>query len=279
MPTESKTIAAESGHWYDREGNPRYTIIGKNGAERATTVRDAKKLDLVPSVTTVMSVYPRWGLIQWQKRQVLLSALTLPVQHDSETHDEYIDRIMKDADEQALKAREKGTGIHGGIERYLTGEVVEEELMVYVSSALDALRTYLGLSESEPIELLSEAEKSFASDWGYGGKVDLHSRSLNFVCDFKTKEFDQKTNKLAWDEHRIQLEAYRQGLGMPDARMLNVFVSTSVPGLATVVEHEDGDTWAWDVFQDCLKLFKTIKRMNIPLKAIKPQKSKVWVNK
>ena len=45
---------SESGHWYDKEGEPRYTIIGANGKERNTTLRDAKKKGYVPSVTSVL---------------------------------------------------------------------------------------------------------------------------------------------------------------------------------------------------------------------------------
>ena len=34
---------SEAGHWYDHEGKPMYTIVGVNGKERNTTLRDAKK--------------------------------------------------------------------------------------------------------------------------------------------------------------------------------------------------------------------------------------------
>lgn len=37
------TYKAEAGHWYSKEGEPKYTIIGANGKERNTTLRDAKK--------------------------------------------------------------------------------------------------------------------------------------------------------------------------------------------------------------------------------------------
>ena len=39
----AKKITAESGHWYTQEGEPMYTVIGANGKERNTTLRDAKK--------------------------------------------------------------------------------------------------------------------------------------------------------------------------------------------------------------------------------------------
>ena len=37
-------FTSESGHWYDQDGEPMYTIIGANGRERNTTLRDAKTL-------------------------------------------------------------------------------------------------------------------------------------------------------------------------------------------------------------------------------------------
>ena len=47
---------SEAGHWYDHEGKPMYTIVGANGVERNTTLRDAKSLGLVPSVTTIIGM-------------------------------------------------------------------------------------------------------------------------------------------------------------------------------------------------------------------------------
>ena len=47
--------AAESVHWYRGDnGQPQYTVKAKDGSDRPTTLRDARKLNLVPSVTTVM---------------------------------------------------------------------------------------------------------------------------------------------------------------------------------------------------------------------------------
>jgi hypothetical protein len=256
---EKKTIASEGGHWYSKDGTPAYTIIGKNGKERATTLRDARKEGYLPSVTTILQVLPKPALINWMKKQVLMSALTL-TREVNEADQAYIDRIMLDADEQARKAREKGTWIHGQIERYLLGQEIDKKAEDYiwaVNNELKGIMSPLWRAKCEP-------EKSFAYTPeygnGFGGKVDLHSRELNFVCDFKTKEFDETTEKLAWDEQIFQLEAYRHGLGMHNARMLNVFISTNNPGLVRVVEHENGNDWHWNVFKDALKFWYTWKK-------------------
>ena len=53
----TKLVAVESsGHWYDAEGRSAHVVIGKNGKERNTTVADARKMGLLPSVTSVQSI-------------------------------------------------------------------------------------------------------------------------------------------------------------------------------------------------------------------------------
>ena len=68
---------SESGHWYTQEGEPMYTIVGANGKERNTTLRDAKSLGLVPSVTTIIAIAAQPALENWKMNQILKSAITL----------------------------------------------------------------------------------------------------------------------------------------------------------------------------------------------------------
>ena len=68
---------SESGHWYSQDGEPMYTIIGANGKERNTTLRDAKSLGLVPSVTTIIGTIAKPALENWKIDQALKSAINL----------------------------------------------------------------------------------------------------------------------------------------------------------------------------------------------------------
>ena len=68
---------SESGHWYTQEGEPMYTIIGVNGKERNTNLRDARNLGLVPSVTTIIGMIAKPSLENWKIDQALKSAITL----------------------------------------------------------------------------------------------------------------------------------------------------------------------------------------------------------
>ena len=64
--------ASESQHWYDRNGTPAYSVIAKNGVPRPTTLRDARKLNLVPSVTTILNVAAKPALEAWKLNQICL---------------------------------------------------------------------------------------------------------------------------------------------------------------------------------------------------------------
>ena len=70
--------ASESQHWYDQSGRPMYTVKAKDGTDRPTTLRDARKHGFLPSVTTIMSVMAKPGLESWKMNQMMMAALTLP---------------------------------------------------------------------------------------------------------------------------------------------------------------------------------------------------------
>ena len=70
--------AAESTHWYAKDGTPVYEVPRASGeGMRNTTLRDARKMSLVPSVTTIINIAAKPGLEAWKLNQLLLAALTL----------------------------------------------------------------------------------------------------------------------------------------------------------------------------------------------------------
>jgi hypothetical protein len=247
--------ASESGHWYTRDGTPCYEIKGANGNMRPTTLRDARKLDLVPSVTTIIKQAAAPGLERWKINQTLLAALTLP-RIDGEPEDSYLDRIIRDSGEQARKAAERGTQIHAAIQGHYEGQSVSAEMWPYVKGAKEALEK-IG-------DLEWECELSFAHPLGYGGKSDLvcFDDGANYVGDIKTKEFDSVDDKkLAWDDHCIQLAAYSHGLLHPDNDLptmhFNLFVSTTVPGLCHIhIWSEEEIQRGWKMFRSLLSYWQ-----------------------
>jgi hypothetical protein len=245
--------ASESNHWYTRDGVPRYTVIGKNGKERNTTLRDARTESLVPSVTTVLNVMAKPALIQWLQKQVLLAALTLP-RIQGEPEEAYIDRIIVDSKEQGRAAADAGTDIHASIQGFYEGKVITRHEQ-HVKGTIAKLDSTFG-------QQAWIAERAFGHSHGFGGKSDLYcTEGDGIVADIKTKEFTENSKVDAYDDHLIQLAAYRVGLGIPKARCANVFVSRSVPGLVVVNEWSEEDLQrGWEMFCSLLKFWQLKNR-------------------
>jgi len=219
-------FATSAGHWYTLAGEPAYTVVGKNGKERPATLADARKANLVPSYTTVVRCAAKPALERWKAEQLLMSGLTLPRIRD-EPEAVWISRVWADSQEQSRKAAERGNKIHGAIERHFRGQIPEAEYWEHVKGAKAEIAKHCGEQEWLP-------ERSFAHPLGYGGKCDLHSAA--WVIDYKSKEFDAQSVPKLWDEHPMQLAAYRRGLRVPNARCAILFVSASVPGLSVLCE-------------------------------------------
>jgi hypothetical protein len=253
-----------SEHWYSRAGEPAYQQITLKGGLRATDLRDARKLGLVPSVTTVLAVVAKPQLERWKRDQSVMAALTLP-RVDQESEKDWLRRIDSDSGAQAKAAAEEGTRIHDAIEQYFkegypaTGHYIEH-----------VRATRKELSRLFPDVSDWVAERSFASPQGYGGKVDLHSPSTGITVDFKGKDGDfSDGKKLAYDQH-WQLSAYQKGLRLPLADGANIFVSRTHPGkVASHVWTPEDMAEGWAVFSAALSLWKAMRGIETAFEVVK----------
>lgn len=244
----------DSSHWYRQDGTPFYTITGANGLDRSVTLRDARKINAVPSVTTVLQIVAKPQLEAWKVRQGVMAALTLP-RVDGEDSDALLARIDADGRAQAKAAAEEGTRIHDAIECHFKGQSVPEAYRKHVDG------TVAKIAELFPDVTDWQAEDYFCHAHGFGGKVDLHSPSTGIVIDYKGKDGDfSDKKKLAYDQH-YQLAAYQTGLGLGLNVCANIFVSRTHPGLvAEYVWTREQVQEGWDVFSAALQLWKAIKK-------------------
>jgi hypothetical protein len=257
LPTGGKPQEQqETGHWYDQLGRPCYQQTTAKGALRGTTLRDARKNALVPSVTTVLSVLAKPALETWKVKQGILAALTLP-REPGEPDDAYLARVLTDSREQAKAAAEEGARIHDACECAVKGLPFPDAYLPHVRGALAKL------NELFPDVDDWVAEASFAHPLGYGGKVDLHSPSTGIVADYKsTDEGAGSSKRFHWDQH-YQLAAYQNGLNLPRNACANIFVSRTEPGVAfahkwSAEEVEEG----WRVFAATLEVWKRLKQFD-----------------
>lgn len=244
MEAETKVLPAESTHWYAKDGTPVYEVPTAKGIGfRPTHIGDARKRDLVPSVTNILNVAAKPGLEAWKAKQILEASLTLPRLPD-ETLDDYAVRVIEDSKAQGKAAAERGTQLHAAIEKAIQGEDFDISWREHVEKTFAAVAQQCGFSLFD-----SKAEHSFASPLGYGGKIDAHTDEP-LICDFKTKDRIDDKKQLAYENHVQQLAAYGFGLfdkidagnlarwaaGTAGFRAINVFIGVDDKQVR-VVEH------------------------------------------
>jgi hypothetical protein len=243
-------------HWYGRDGKPCYEQTTQKGALRATDLRDARKLGLVPSVTTVLNVIDKPALTSWRVEQGILAALTLP-KVDGESDKDYLARIKTDSGQQVKDAADEGTRIHDAIECHFKGQPIPDRYAPHVAAVVEELgRLFPGVTDWV-------AEVSFGHPLGFGGKVDLHSPSTGITVDHKGKDGDfTDGKKLAYDQY-FQLSPYQKGLGFGHGPAANIFVSRTHPGkVASHVWTAEDMAHGWEVFAAALGLWKAMKRFD-----------------
>ena len=233
------THESSSQHWYTKTGEPAYTRLTQDGRVRNTTLRDAKKEGLLPSVTTIISMLAKPALERWKQEQVLLASLTLPRQ-ENEPEADWLKRVTEDSRATGKDAMKRGTDMHNLLEAYFD-QVYLPIYPQYIYRTEEALRNHFD-------DQFWITEKSFAHQ-GYAGKCDLHAEGI--VVDFKTKESLENTS--VYDEHILQLSAYAYGLNMPNARCAICFVSENETKIVEI--DQDKIQKGYEMFTLLVKLF------------------------
>jgi hypothetical protein len=251
MTTYKTTTSEASGHWYDRTGMQVATVLSSDLKEIKPTLRQARKLDLVPGVTTIIKEAHKEQLVMYRERQVLLASLTLG-RKMSETDDDFISRIMRDAKEAAFQAADKGSQIHARVEHGLHSRESGDEWVLAVREQLSSL--YDGDSTAW------RCERPCVHPYGYGTKsdlsldvtqADLHSgdiRRIQWVVDMKTKDGNLDNVTQLYIEHSQQLAATAHALEMPNANGAILYVSRTEPTAKLVIATQEEMEHGWATF-------------------------------
>ena len=96
-------------HYYDQDANPHH-YEGKDG--KPTTLREARKLNLLPSVTTIGSVVAKPQLERWKTQETLMYALPRTWEWEDGELKTLCNLIMREAMEAVYAKSEDGTAIH-----------------------------------------------------------------------------------------------------------------------------------------------------------------------
>ena len=179
----TKEYASDQTHWYRMEdGSPCHNVEskGKPGTLRPTTLRDARKLNLAPSVSAIVRQTHKPQLEEWKVKECVKFSSLHPYEEHMESLDDYAKRMFIEWSEESGRVKDTGQLIHGAIERWLESGVAEGSMEPYVSAA-DLAITEMGVKVQEHVE------KSFAHPLGYGGRYDMSGvleSGEKFVADF-----------------------------------------------------------------------------------------------
>lgn len=238
MAILSKTKTSSS-HWYRGDGTAVHRMPTSDGSgERPTTIRDARRLGLYPSVTSILGVLAKPGLERWKLDQVALATLRAPKQAE-ESEDYWCSRVRNAAFEQVEQAADLGTMIHGALEAAMNGEAFSVDLAVYIEPVL-AWKERVGIRiVDREVRVVNKAE-------GFAGTADVlfrYGQNGIGILDYKTRKTVPGEPVLSYDNQAMQLAAYAATYWGPEniTRVLaaNVFISTTEPGRMEVVKHEE----------------------------------------
>ena len=244
-----------SDHWYHVDGTAAHVQPSADGKRMVpTTLTHARRLRLLPSVTTILNVIDKPQLTAWRVRNALRYAYQTPPDA-GEGADAYVARVEALATAQTTTAAaDEGSRIHAAIEASFKGEDYDPQYRPHVEAV------YRELALKFPADDWVAESRVVSVTHGYAGTCDLHSRHANVVLDFKCKDFVTLDKRMAFDQHR-QLAAYAHALDMHDATLVNVFVSRTKAGLVMINEwNTDAFEDGWSVFSAAAALWRTIKR-------------------
>jgi hypothetical protein len=236
--------ALSGSHWYSLDGKPCHTVPTKDGGDtRNTTLRDARKLNLLPSVTNIIGILDKPQLTKWKMREVAKAAIAIPGPQGEEPVERFADRAIEAAMSQVSDAADLGTKIHNAIENLMRGSAEEPsaEMQPYVKPVLDWMRK-VGVKVTHSEIVLVNAVHGFAGrvdalfTWGEPDAPNMG------ILDYKTTKTKPDQKVEAYDEHALQMAAYAAthygAEYLNRVVAANIFISTTEPGRIEVVKHD-----------------------------------------
>jgi len=246
----------ESGHWYTEDGQSAHVIIGANGKERNTTVADARKLRLLPSVTSVIGVVEKKNLTSWLVEQGILASLTLP-RKDGEDLTEYAKRCVADSKEATSRAAQHGTRMHEEMEHILLGREHSKD-----PTLLPYIETFKGWAK-ENVTKTYWCEKCLVGN-GYAGRCDALVELKGIgkaIIDLKNRKVNPKNNDPFYRESDcVQGSAYRKANGEDGIAFVSVVLASNDPSKIMAKQWEEFELEeGFEAFKSMLRIWAYLK--------------------
>ena len=227
-------------------------------------LRLCRKLNGLPSPTTVLNILGSPGLKYYFRRQMFESAVTTP-RLPNEGDDDYFDRCCRWADEHGQAARDKGGDFHTLCQKFhelrMRGLFGVRILDMYP----DAARIGLEPQFKAYVEwYLNNVSRSLMVEQtvigqGYAGRVDHVAEMMDgrIAClDVKTQDTTKKKGKFTfYSTWGVQLGAYGGAIKLPNIPdvLISVAVSSNLPAVVEAYEWPKPPAYYHDIFLGLLK--------------------------
>ena len=258
MALIATAYTAPSLHWYTKDGEPRHDA----------TLREARKENLFPSVTSILNELASPELENWKKEQLILACSTLPRQEGEDTG-AFLARVIRDSESYTRSAADLGTAAHDWLDRAIqTGEWEVPPELEKIGESLRAAKKWI--DENLDLSAGFWVEDSMVSGMGYAGRVDFQGFLKNgrpVIIDWKTQNVTPKKGKASfYDKYLWQLTGYCEGK-TEDFELVSVVIGSNpdCQGVWSKVWELDEKMDGWDIFRACLRIWQ-LKR------GYKPQK-------
>lgn len=263
MAILTKKLSTSGGHWYTVTGKAAHTQPkAKGDGERPTTLRDARKFNLIPSVTTILGVFAKPGLERWKMKSIAEVAFDLP-RIDGETSDKFAERCMVKQQAPVEEAADFGSQVHDAIEKYFEGEPIPDDLYEFVKPAIEWKQSQ-GLRFTEREKILVNTEHGFA------GMVDIVCVGQNGekgVIDWKTRRTVEGRKVTPYDFQIHQIAAYAathwgaEAVEKGEVQGANCYISSTEPGRFEVCGYSPQELAdAWETFKSACAIWRSLKK-------------------
>jgi len=212
-----------ASHWYTKTGEPCHEVPAKKGGMKSTTIKEAREMNLLPSVTNILGVVAKPNLTAWLQTQAIMHALTTPRVAD-ESEDDFARRMVSEMKSEHAKAPDLGTRIHAACELWAVSKTVtpEADLIRYQEAFAEWLETAGEVIWAEKVLIGSD----------YAGKADLlieHKELGPVLVDLKSQ--DVKNGKPSfYDEWCWQNAAYANCVSEKTPMIGNLIIDKTEPG-------------------------------------------------
>ena len=218
---EPKRIASNGQHWYTLTGEACHVQPGG----KPTTLREARKQNLVPSVSGVLGVIEKPHLTKWKCDRMVRKCLENP-HIAGEPEQDYIDRVHGYAKIDQHEILDFGNRVHKAIEEFNLNKFDESK----DPAIWPWLETYVRWTHERLIRVIAVEKTVVSKRWGFGGTIDLIAEVRGIrspvIVDYKTQEYSSKP--AFRKEYAFQLAAYRKTM-RPNPLCISLVINRSKP--------------------------------------------------